>query len=121
MNYQEIKKELTGSNETDRYVLSSYFEVQNVNIRISNHLPKVHNLVEYSETLTETNGVIKMYLILITDELKQHGLEDVVAELSIELAETLSKEVEISSIVFEKESDVDEISILLMKSDIERA
>ena len=54
--------------EMGRFTLSVYGEKNGVNIRVANHLPKVHNLLSYEETFTVESGVCKLLLCVVTDE-----------------------------------------------------
>lgn len=68
-----IAEELNLSGRT----LSKYGEVNNVNVRVSDHEPLMKNLVDYERILkANSSGVYDMYFVILNDELYSKTLRD---------------------------------------------
>lgn len=85
--------------------ISFYGSVGDVNVRISDHMPKVHNLIDYALTLKKnSNGVVELALIVFCEE-QEDSFESFIEDLEEDLSEEIECEVEIS-LTFLSEEDV---------------
>lgn len=91
--------------------VSRYGTVNDINIRLSDHLPKVHNLIDSKITLDEDeNGVINYVFIVLSDDCEIKASDcDAMYEWEEEIKEHLEhvtdKEVNVSLNIFNAEED----------------
>ena len=85
MEYWKIAEdaaEKIGILKAHKMGISHYGIYENINVRISNHLPKVHNLVDYKKTLIENENdqIDLLFLVFSSDAENQKNLEDEICE-----------------------------------------